>query len=536
MSVSERRRGGREQGFFRKKGRISLRALFSGLVVLTFLLTLVITLFASYRSEKELLTERVLNTNHGESQRIAQTMNMFFLSIRTSLSAFTGEISELIPAGRWDRIGEELQQIQESSGYFESVFVAGTDGKIREMHSLRADGNFDKIDSEAMEEALAQSLPGLSIPYRDADGEIIVLMSEPLYNENGVDMGTVGGTVRLQDPAVLGSLFGVQSGATADSYYYVVDDEAKLIYHPDKSRIGDEIPDSPVVERILRGESGKAEFVDPEGRAFLIGYASVPANGWGVVTQTANSLLNQQQMEQIRGTLVAVLLPFLILVAGTLFLARRLAAPFVALANFVVRAADRPREVSIPDVRRHWNREADLLNRAVMLSVSEMRRQNLDLTDFALRDSLTGLPNRRALDEAMEKLEGDNRPFSLLLIDIDRFKLVNDRYGHAAGDEVLCSVAHTLEQVIDSGDMCGRYGGEEFVVLLPGRNLPETYEAAERFRVAVAAHENSLHIPVTLSIGASISPQQATSTEELFELADRALYRAKEGGRNRVVM
>ncbi|QDH21777.1 GGDEF domain-containing protein [Saccharibacillus brassicae] len=535
QTVSNPRKGGRDESFFRTKGRISLRALFSGLVVLTFVLTLVITLLASYRSEKELLTERVLNTNFSESQRIGHTMNMLFVSIRTSLSAFTSEMAELI-SGDPERIMEELQQIHESSGYFESVFVAETGGKITQMHSYRENGDFGKIDERTLEAALKRSEPGLSVPYRDADAEMIVLMTEPFYNEEGVYLGVVGGTIRLEDPAVLGSLFGVQNGNEADSYYYVVDCEGKVIYHPDKTRIGEDLTDSPIVARILNGASGKTEVSDRKGRPFLVGYTFVPATRWGVIAQTPNSVLKQQQTEQIRGTLVAVLVPFLILVGGTLFLARRLAAPFVALADFVVRAADRPQEASIPVVRRHWNREADLLNRAVMRSVGEMKRQHRDLTHSALRDSLTGLPNRRALDEALEKLEGDNLPFSLLLIDIDRFKSVNDLHGHAAGDEVLRSVARLLEDTVDRGDLCGRYGGEEFVALLPGRSVAETYEMAERLRLAAAAHENALHIPVTVSIGAAISPQQSAQIEELFELADRALYRAKEDGRNRVVM
>ena len=101
---------------------------------------------------------------------------------------------------------------------------------------------------------------------------------------------------------------------------------------------------------------------------------------------------------------------------------------------------------------------------------------------------------------------------------------------------MLKEVAHTLEATIEARDLCGRYGGEEFVVLLPGRSVLETYEMAERLREAVAKSRNGLRIPVTVSIGAALSPLQASGSEELFELADRALYRAKNSGRNCVVV
>ncbi|OWR27409.1 hypothetical protein CDO73_22590 [Saccharibacillus sp. O23] len=525
---------------YKTKGKVSLRALFSGLVVLTFLMTLAITLFASYHSEEKLLQERTLEANQRESQRVAHAIDMMYLSVEKSLSSFGGELATPMSLGEADETAKQLRLLYESSGRFDSVFVAAANGKIIDSYTKSGAEDPAAIDVSLLKQALNTRKEYRSLFYTETEGDQAVVVSEPIYDANDKYLGVIGGVLCMEHANVLGSLLGSGRSAsdfdTVGSYSYVVDDAGRLIYDPNEDRNEEEAGGNLALDRILIGMSGSVKVTDDANGEYLVGYAYAPRTGWGVVSQTSAKALRTEQFEQMRGTLVVVMGPFLMLACAALFLARRLAAPFVSLADFVLRAVDRPEDEALPSVRRHWNREADLLNRAVMRSVREMKRQNRDLNDFALKDSLTGLLNRRALDEILEKLEGDNRPFSLLLMDIDRFKAVNDLYGHAAGDEVLRSVARTLEETLGNQDLCGRYGGEEFLVLLPGRNLPETYEMAERIRLAVAAHENSLHIPVTLSIGASVCPMQSMRVDDLFELADRALYRAKEGGRNRVVV
>lgn len=540
IMASGGRKSSQDENSYPTKGKVSLRALFSGLVVLTFLMTLVITLFASYHSEEKLLQVRTLEANQRESQRVAHAIDMLYMSVEKSLSAFAGELSTAGSLGESPDTLKRLRLLYESSGRFDSVFVAGANGKIMGAYTRAGAEEPEAIDASLLKEALNARQEYHSLFYADTQGDQVVLVSEPLYDEQNKYLGIIGGVLCLEHANVLGGLLGSGRSAsdfdTVGSYSYVVDAGGHLIYDPNEDRDEGEAGGNLALGRVLTGMSGSVKVKDQANGEYLVGYAYAPQTGWGVVAQTSAKALRTEQFEQMRGTLVVVMGPFLLLACAALFLARRLAAPFVSLADFVLRAVERPEDEALPSVRRHWNREADLLNRAVMRSVREMKRQNRDLNDFALKDSLTGLLNRRALDEVLEKMEGDNRPFSLLLMDIDRFKSVNDLYGHAAGDEVLRSVARILEETVGSQDLCGRYGGEEFLVLLPGRNLPETYEMAERIRLAVASHENALHIPVTLSIGASVCPMQSMRVDDLFELADRALYRAKEGGRNRVVV
>jgi diguanylate cyclase (GGDEF)-like protein len=154
-------------------------------------------------------------------------------------------------------------------------------------------------------------------------------------------------------------------------------------------------------------------------------------------------------------------------------------------------------------------------------------------------DGLTGLRNRRWLDDAFARqlartVRGD-QPASLLMIDIDRFKELNDRHGHLAGDAVLCRVAHVLARNLRPRDLLARYGGEEFCVLLPETDTDEALIVAERLRAAVEAPGAADEEPLpaaTVSVGVATA-HLSDSLEALLSLADEALYRAKEG-RNRV--
>jgi diguanylate cyclase (GGDEF)-like protein len=166
------------------------------------------------------------------------------------------------------------------------------------------------------------------------------------------------------------------------------------------------------------------------------------------------------------------------------------------------------------------------------------------LQNMATQDALTGLDNRRALDvglkEELQRAQRYERPVTLLMIDIDHFKEVNDNYGHLAGDAVLRQLSAICQGVVRPMDHIYRYGGEEFVVLLPETDIAGACVLAERLREEVESTHFALSgdgdIQMTISIGIAVYPKDADTTEDLLAAADRALYEAKQGGRNRVCM
>jgi diguanylate cyclase (GGDEF)-like protein len=174
----------------------------------------------------------------------------------------------------------------------------------------------------------------------------------------------------------------------------------------------------------------------------------------------------------------------------------------------------------------------------------ELRIANEHLEELASLDGLTGLANRRGFDREIEqewrRANDRHEPIALMMIDIDHFKLYNDRYGHVAGDTCLRSVAETLSLVtLENAVLVARYGGEEFALLLPGLDLPRISSLAEEARRSIEdlfiTHAEAPCGYVTISIGVeSIVPRASQCAADLVEAADRALYAAKRCGRNRV--
>lgn len=167
----------------------------------------------------------------------------------------------------------------------------------------------------------------------------------------------------------------------------------------------------------------------------------------------------------------------------------------------------------------------------------DLLRDSLDRSlELAVTDPLTGLRNRRYVRRHLEQLIQSGAPVALLLIDVDRFKPLNDRHGHAAGDIALKEVATRLRDHLRAVDVVARYGGEEFLVVMAGASDEETAIIAERLRAVVAERPvvaAGLSLPITISVGVA-AMKEPTGVERLIAAADAALYRAKERGRNRV--
>jgi|SRR5437868_3688822 len=228
-------------------------------------------------------------------------------------------------------------------------------------------------------------------------------------------------------------------------------------------------------------------------------------------------------------------------------------------SNLVVRAADsRP----FSDTERDFLREMFELIRLAEQTDARLRMfedrigrlegenldllmQNRTLSEISARDSLTGLYNRwyvmEKIDSEMNRALRHGSPMSVLMLDLDHFKKVNDSFGHSVGDEVLKVVGQVLRESCRVYDVAGRYGGEEFCVVLPETRVGNTKAVAERIRSRLASTElpvGSSSITVTASIGVagmdSVSDEGVVSAAALLDRADRALYSAKHHGRNRV--
>jgi diguanylate cyclase (GGDEF)-like protein len=200
------------------------------------------------------------------------------------------------------------------------------------------------------------------------------------------------------------------------------------------------------------------------------------------------------------------------------------------IGSVLVNHPDPPAEDATQRIRESVAQAAPVLANLRNLAIAEVR---------AATDALTGLPNNRAVQDTVKRMVAQASRsvmhLSAVMLDLDHFKRINDTYGHSRGDEVLAAVAQVLRSTLRASDFVGRYGGEEFIILLPDTARDEACIVAEKVRAAVAGISlSTIDLMVTASQGIATLPDDAGDADALIRAADRALYLAKRNGRNRV--
>jgi diguanylate cyclase (GGDEF)-like protein len=318
------------------------------------------------------------------------------------------------------------------------------------------------------------------------------------------------------------------------SYVFVVDSKGHIIYHAETDRIDEDVSGNTVVRKLMNRESGAAQVVNSQGIDMLAGYSYVPTSGWGIVSQrptaaalTANVQMIQQMFIQTSPILLlAIIIIFLI--------SHFIATPLQKLASLTEASTVSNQRNHFNGVRA-WYYEAIQLKRVLTNSLDFWQDKVDHITLESHTDPLTKLTNRRTMDKLINQWMNDGEAFSLIVVDIDHFKRINDTYGHGVGDQVLIYLAETMKAaVVAENGVCCRYGGEEFVVLLPGDFGEEAFHIAERLRQSVSEQVSPCGDVITVSAGIADSKERLRA-EELFDLADQRLYEAKNSGRNRSV-
>jgi diguanylate cyclase (GGDEF)-like protein len=292
----------------------------------------------------------------------------------------------------------------------------------------------------------------------------------------------------------------------------------------------------------------RSRFMQIDGRQLLVGVGYLDKLGWYNVTfMDIDKIIDRSLFLPIGLLLAAVAIAVALVIAFIVKLA--VSDRLARVEKVVVAVGDGAREPITPE---RGNDEIGRLSQsfAVMAnSVQENMRtlehlveeRTAELRALAYRDLLTGIANRRGFAEGYQRVTGACTPhatLALLLIDIDRFKAINDGRGHQAGDEVVAETARRLSAVLRDTDVCGRWGGDEFIVLfsdLGSRPLKMIAEAVKRALSNPVTLRSGESVPVTVSIGACVV-EPGETLEQAADMADAALYLAKEQGRNRVAV
>ncbi|WP_308636832.1 sensor domain-containing diguanylate cyclase [Paenibacillus silvisoli] len=516
----------------RAKG-FSIRTMVSALIVLSVLITLSISLLISYHNEKNSLITMSFQLNQMYTTKIGDTVNELFAGMKKNLQVN----AESIATAGIDRpdLNERVMLIQRANPMYKTVLVVDKAGKVVSISPDAKPPLLGKtIASEGSKQALKERRPLISEPYISAAGALVIMVSHPLWDEDGQYLGYIGGTIRLHEPNLLNTILGDATASGNGTYAYVVSASGTIIYHPDKSRIGDHSFANPIFADMLSGHSGSKRILNSRGVDMLASYTYMKETGWGVVSQTPTAVVLEASKRPILRVALYMVPILLLLLLVIYWLIGKMSEPLAKLAQFaVVLQSSKMAREEVPRIHS-WNSEANAMHRAFVLAVNHIRRRFDHLSLEAQTDPLTGLFNRRTMDLYINTWIAQELPFVILVLDLDRFKQVNDTFGHERGDDVLRFLASAMKSQFNEDQICCRFGGEEFVVLLPETELDAAMAQAQKLRAGMEKTDSPIGRPVTLSMGVARFPDTAQDAAGLFRVADEALYRAKHLGRNRV--
>ncbi|QOR68128.1 GGDEF domain-containing protein [Cytobacillus suaedae] len=511
----------------RNKG-LKLQLAISLLVITTIVLTIVVNLYSSAQALRASLTENYLTSNQKYASKLSTSASDLLHHMQGNINAL-GKMSSQKSLSQ-----EELDHWRSAiKNHFNSIFIVNPEGVVQTMSPKVVQFNKKvlagtKLQTETMKYALALKKPFISEPYHGTSGQLIVLISSPVFDEAGVYKGLVAGTIYLEKENAINTMLNDHELGNS-SYVYVVDSQGKILYHPETSRINEDVSSNTVVQHVLRGERGAIEVTNSQGENFFAGYASMKNTGWGIISQTPITVVEKPMKELMKKVILQSLPLLLIIVVLAWILTRNLAKPLSTLAKYSEAAITQKKlptplknnKSSIYEVRQlyhHLFNHINLLNTQIQL------------------DGLTGLANRRSFDIEIQSLIEHNQPFTIMMIDIDKFKLVNDTYGHLVGDDVLKYLA-TMMNLYSSENTIGfRYGGEEFGMLIKDTSLEDTVQIAEQLRKTVADTPSPTGQPITISLGISQYHIKDQHPETIIKRADTALYQSKQNGRNRTTV
>ena len=512
--------------------KLNLRKLILILLLVSLVILFSITLIVSNVIHRQQLINNSLATNYEYAAKVASISDLYFKNIFNDLSLS----ANIIKNGFHNEqlLKTELNRLIQQSNSFSSVLISDADGHVIEYapETLKLD-KVAIIRSLGFSKSLESKKPYISSPYYSLKGNLVVLVSFPIFDQNNKYQGFIAGFIYLHEESLLKTLLSENYGYK-NSYLYVFDKEHIIIYHPERERIGKTFQHNTGLAYMESHSSGKIKLNNDMGVSELAGFAKIPTTNWTVVfQQPTEDLFAQARLlaYKVIGTIFVIyIIIFLIIWRISKFITSPL--------NDLAKMASHLNDPSITEKINHitpWYFEVFKFKKSLLSSVNVFNQEIEELKQDTLTAPLTGFYNRRGFELFLNDLISNKIYFAVVVLDIDYFKTINDRHGHDMGDVVLTKVAGFIRASFREQDICCRVGGEEFIILAPVKEISQATKIAERLRHKLASSYLLEVGVVTASLGIAHWPLTSSDIKEVLKQADTNLYQAKHLGRNRVV-
>lgn len=506
---------------------LNLRKLILYLSIFSVVSLFIVSLIVSYYIEKHELLHNALSVNAEYAAKIANSSGSHFKMMQKEL-AYSAEILGK-NFNNQKYMQNEVDRLKYQSNYFNSVTISDKNGKFLSFAPLKL--NFKKnkvIRSLGFKLSLEKKAPVISPPYYGTSKNLLIFISQPIFDEKHHYLGFIGATIYLKHDNILNKMLSSHYGYR-HNYMYVVDQNKYILFHPDMNKIGQ--LSNINIQSLARKNRGEIRLTDEYGNEWLAGFARIPTTGWMVISQQPASELLKETSDTVYEMLVGMLLFYILIFFIIWKISYLISGPLSLLANMASHLHKPDIEASIERVNP-WFVEVRQFKSALLISSQHFKDTISKLKFYMHTDPLTHLYNRRGMGLSVAHFIETNIPFAIISIDIDYFKKINDRFGHDQGDVILKEIAEHIRSNFRDEDICCRSGGEEFVVLAARLKLENAVNLAERLRHKIESTSMPLVGEVTISIGISHWPTTSQNIKTVFKRADECLYNAKADGRN----
>lgn len=508
--------------------RVDLRRLIIALCLFSTLLAAATFMLASYLVQREQLVSTAMESHRVYALKLAKLTDSLLTQSRKTL-AYVAQASadpSLTPEQRQTL----LTNVYNQTSYFNSMALLGKDNTVVAEAPASVGMLGTAVNSERCKAVLQRHQATITEPYVASTGRMVLSHLMPVPAPDGQYQGYVIGTLYLHQDNELRSLLG-EHYFMDGSYTYVLDQQGNVVLHTDARWVAKPAPHKEVVEALRDAAYGKMTIQNADGLTLLAGFAKADTSGWGVVVVRPQAdvlmRLNELTLRTLLTAAPLVLLS-LILIA---WLATHIVRPLRTLAD-LARTMEDPQTTARLRKTPAWYFEAVELKHALLNGLSAINHKIRNLHHESKTDMLSGLLNRRGLRAALDELSANRTPTAIIVLDIDHFKRVNDTLGHDSGDTIIRMMADRMRIAARTGDITARSGGEEFVMLLPDTTAAEAWHIAEQLRRDIHETPTTASMPITVSCGIAQSPEIGRDLDEAWQLADKALYRAKRSGRD----